>query len=440
MKYYQINTYGCQMNIHESEKIAGILMSIGYSPVEGDNSADIYVFNTCCIRDNAEKKILGHIGELKRVKEKNHDVIIAIVGCMTQQYMTAEKLTRRFPFIDITLGTSNIDLLSDAIAKVLFNNKEKFSVIDANERPSIIEPKIAAYRTSGCNAWVNIMYGCNNFCTYCVVPLVRGRERSRDADLIIHEVTELLAGGYKEITLLGQNVNSYGSDVPNKCIDFACLLDRLGQIKGKHRIKFMTSHPKDLNEKVIDIISKYPSICNYIHLPIQSGSNRILQLMNRSYTREYYIDLVQKIKQKLPNCGITTDFLVGFPGETEEDFLDTLDLISHIEFSTAFTYIYSPRKGTPAADMVQIPYNIKSERIQRLIKLQNDTTKLISQKYYDKIYEVLCENYKADGMACGRTDFGRLVTFIGRQSLVGSFVNVKIISSQSAALKGQLVE
>lgn len=438
MGTYRINTYGCQMNIHESEKIAGMLNNMGYSPIDNANDADVIVFNTCCIRDNAEKKILGHIGQLKAIKERNPQVIVAIVGCMTQQSDSADKLLHRFPLIDIILGTANIHTLPNAISETLSNRKQKIISIDNNQKPNIVEFE-GAYRTSGCNAWVNIMYGCNNFCTYCVVPLVRGRERSRQPGLIINEVKGLLDSGYKEITLLGQNVNSYGNDLNIDGINFAYLLAELGKIDGKHRIRFMTSHPKDLNTEVIDVIAKYSTICNYIHLPIQSGSNKVLSAMNRHYTSEYYIELIKMIKSKIPDCGITTDIMVGFPNEDEDDFQQTINIIRTVEFSAAFTYIYSPRKGTPAAEMEQIPYKIKSDRIQRLIKIQNDTTKSLSHKYYGNIYEVLCEDVKGDGLVCGRTDFGRLVTFSGDKSMIGKFYMVRINKSQSAALYGEIV-
>lgn len=435
---YKINTYGCQMNIHESEKIAGILKELGYIEIDNEQDQyDIIVFNTCCIRDTAEKKILSHIGQVKNIKKNNPSLIVAVVGCMSQQSGNSEDLKKKFPFIDIILGTNNINLLADSINNVK-NNKKKTLKIDENENPEIFEYD-KAFRTSGANAWVNIMYGCNNFCTYCIVPYVRGRERSRDADKIICEVKDLISQGYKEITLLGQNVNSYGKDL-NNGKDFAYLLEEIAKIQGDHRIRFMTSHPKDLNEKVIDLIAKYDTLCKNIHLPLQSGSNKVLQAMNRHYTKEDYMAIIDYIKLKIPNCGITTDIIVGFPNETEEDFIETLDLVEKVGFSGAFTYIYSPRKGTPASLMEQLPYKTKSERIQRLIKLQNRITKEISKNYEGKIYRVLCEDTKGAGKVCGRTDCNRLVTFDGDASLIGKFCNVLILNSKSASLFGELVE
>ncbi len=435
--HYKINTYGCQMNVHESERIAHSLEKLGYTETKEDNF-DIIVFNTCCIRDTAEQKILGHIGKLKKIKRANPKLIIAIVGCMSSQKGKAEELRSKYPYIDIILGANNLEDLENAILNLQNNHKKTFLTPD-DDKPQVIED-VEYTRTSMPNAWVNIMYGCNNFCTYCIVPYVRGRERSRKPESIIAECTELINQGYKEITLLGQNVNSYGNDFEDKRIDFAGLLERLAQIPGDHRIRFMTSHPKDLNEKVIDIIAKYDTLCKNIHLPIQSGSNNILTAMNRHYTRDKYLEIVKKIREKMPLCGITTDIMVGFPGESEWDFEDTLDIVKQVKFSGAFTYIYSPRKGTPASVMEQIPYEIKSQRIQKLIKTQNQITKELSKNYEGKIYRVLVEDAKDDGKLCGRTDCGRLVTFSGDKSLIGSFKNILITKSQSASLFGEITE
>ena len=357
---------------------------------------------------------------------------------MSSQKGKAEELRSKYPYIDIILGANNLEDLENAILNLQNNHKKTFLTPD-DDKPQVIED-VEYTRTSMPNAWVNIMYGCNNFCTYCIVPYVRGRERSRKPESIIAECTELINQGYKEITLLGQNVNSYGNDFEDKRIDFAGLLERLAQIPGDHRIRFMTSHPKDLNEKVIDIIAKYDTLCKNIHLPIQSGSNNILTAMNRHYTREKYLEIVNKIREKMPLCGITTDIMVGFPGESEGDFEDTLDIVKQVKFSGAFTYIYSPRKGTPASIMEQIPYEIKSQRIQKLIKTQNQITKELSKNYEGKIYRVLVEDTKDDGKLCGRTDCGRLVTFSGDKSLIGSFKNILITKSQSASLFGEITE
>ena len=439
-KKYYIETFGCQMNVHESEKVAGILVNLGYVETKVRAEAKIIVFNTCCIRDTAEKKIFGNIGELKILKKLDKSRIIVIFGCMTQQEGMAETIASKFPFVDIILGTSNVHLLADKINELeerRARKRGKIVEIDPSERPPVVED-VVPYRTSYPNAWVNIMYGCNNFCAYCIVPYVRGRERSRDPELILEEVRSLVNAGYKEITLLGQNVDSYGSD-RNDGVDFYYLLKKIAEIPQKFRLRFMTSHPKDLSEEVIKLIAETPNFCNNIHLPVQAGSNAVLKAMNRRYDRERYFYLIDLIKKYMPDCGITSDIMVGFPGETEEDFLDTLDLVEKVRYHNAFTFIYSPRKGTVAARMEQIPYPVKSERIKRLIALQNKITLEISETYVGKVKEVLVEDAPKEGMLCGRTECGRLVNFKGDSSLVGSFVNVRIEKNKASALIGEIV-
>lgn len=433
-KYYYILTYGCQMNIHESEKIAGMLQALGYLSTDTIGEADIIVFNTCCIRDSAETKIMGNIGEVKRFKKQNKDLIVAIVGCMTQQNGIAENLREKFPFVNIILGTDNLQELPLLIKSLEEDRKQHINSINLDPSAEISE-SLPAYRTSGTNAWVNIMYGCNNFCSYCIVPYVRGRERSRKPNLIIDEVKMLLDQGYKEITLLGQNVDSYSYGN----YDFAYILEQCARIEGKFRLRFMSSHPKDFSPKIIDIIRNNDNICNNIHLPVQSGSDRILHLMNRKYTRNHYLDLINQIKT-LPNVGITSDIMVGFPTETDADFADTMDLVNKVRYSAAFTFVYSPRKGTVAAEMEQLPAEVKKERIQQLVKLQNSITAEISKEYLGKTLEILVEdvNPKYENTVCGRTESGRLVTFPGDKSLVGQFLNVKITKNKSASLLGEL--
>ena len=425
------------MNVHESEKIAGILEDLGYFSTDDDQQADIIVFNTCCIRDTAEKKILGNIGDVKCLKKAKPSLIVAVVGCMTQQSGSAEDLKKKFPFINIVLGTSNLSELSDAIQKILQKRVRFYDSILDETLPTIDET-MPVKRTSGTNAWVNIMYGCNNFCTYCVVPLVRGRERSRDFTTILDEIKHLLDEGYKEITLLGQNVDSYSYE--NK--RFVDILEAVAKIEGKFRLRFMTSHPKDFNSGVIDVISSCDNICNNIHLPVQAGSDRILKLMNRHYDRAKYMDILSEIRQKLPRCGVTSDVMVGFPTETEDDFCDTLSLVEWARFSNAFTFVYSPRRGTLAATMEQVPAAVKKERITRLVALQNAITKELSLDYIGRVEEVLVEdvNPKKSGFVCGRTESGRLVNFPGTPEDVGQFKNVKITSSRSAALWGEYVQ
>lgn len=436
---YHIETFGCQMNVHDSEEIAGALNAIGLQPAKDLKSAQVIVFNTCCIRDTAEKKILGKIGDLKHLKQQSKDVIIAIVGCMMQQEGAAENLIKKFPFIDIILGTVNIDELAAKVEEILENKRIKrksYLSVLMHEKPEIVENR-PVYRTSGTNAWVNIIYGCDNFCTYCIVPYVRGRERSRQPQTILQEVRGLIDEGYKEITLLGQNVNSYGSDRKDG-YGFAELLEQIAKIDGKYRLRFMTSHPKDFNDKVIDIIAATPNFCNNIHLPLQAGSNKILAAMNRKYTRERYMEIIDKIRAKMPDCGITTDIMVGFPGETEEDFQDTMDLVRKVRYSNAFTFVYSPRTGTAAARMEQIPYSVKKDRITRLIALQNNISKELSDSYVGGVYEVLAEDAPRQNQLCGRTESGRLVTFEGSKDKIGSFLTIKITKAKASALWGEI--
>lgn len=437
MEKYKINTYGCQMNVHESEKIAGILEEMGLTACDDDAQADVIVFNTCCIRDTAEKRALGNIGAIKQLKKQNKNLIVAVCGCMTQQDDAAEELKKRFPFVDIVLGTANIGRLGFCIEQKLLSGVSTIEVIK-DEKPEVKENE-PIFRTSGTNAWLNIMYGCNNFCTYCIVPFVRGRERSRKMETVLADYKRLIDEGYKEITLLGQNVNSYGSDL-EEGYDFAKLLKEIDNIGGEHRVRFMTSHPKDINMEIVDIIAQSKVLCNNIHLPVQAGSNKILELMNRHYSREYYLDIIEKIRSKMPDCGITTDIMVGFPQETDKDFEDTLDLVRKVKYSNAFTFIYSPRRGTKAAMMPQVPYEIKRERIMELIKLQNSITKEISKQYEGSVVKVLCEdvNLKKTGFVCGRTDSGRMVNFKGDSSMIGSFCDVLITKSQSASLFGEV--
>lgn len=438
-KKYCAVTYGCQMNLHESEKISGILSGMGMSAVNEPENADVVVFNTCCIRDTAERRALGNIGKMKELKKKNKNLLIVVTGCMTQQNGFAENMKERYQYVDVILGTHNISDLENQIRIRLEKKKRVAAVLDTDGY--IDDETTPVTRTSFPNAWVNINYGCNNFCTYCIVPYVRGRERSRDMKSIISECEKLINDGYKEITLLGQNVNSYGNDVPDENVNFANLLREVAKIDGKFRIRFMTSHPKDLTEDVVKAIRDNDKICNNIHLPIQAGSNSVLKNMNRRYTREHYLGLIDMIRRYLPDCGITTDIMVGFPYETEEDFLDTMDIVEKVRFSTAFTFIYSVRKGTKAAEMPQIPYEIKQNRIKRLIARQNEITEEISKDYVGNVYEILVEGMqeKKNGYVVGRTESGRLVSAKGDESMIGEFKNVKITAVKNAQLLGEIL-
>lgn len=438
-KKYCVVTYGCQMNLHESEKISGILSGMGMSAVNEPENADVVVFNTCCIRDTAERRALGNIGKMKELKKKNKNLLIVVTGCMTQQNGFAENMKERYQYVDVILGTHNISDLENQIRIRLEKKKRVAAILDTDGY--IDDETTPVTRTSFPNAWVNINYGCNNFCTYCIVPYVRGRERSRDMKSIISECEKLINDGYKEITLLGQNVNSYGNDVPDENVNFANLLREVAKIDGKFRIRFMTSHPKDLTEDVVKAIRDNDKICNNIHLPIQAGSNSVLKNMNRRYTREHYLGLIEMIRRYLPDCGITTDIMVGFPYETEEDFLDTMDIVEKVRFSTAFTFIYSVRKGTKAAEMPQIPYEIKQNRIKRLIARQNEITEEISKDYVGNVYEILVEGMqeKKNGYVVGRTESGRLVSAKGDESMIGEFKNVKITAVKNAQLLGEIL-
>ena len=424
------------MNLHESEKIGGILSARGYVATENEEDADVIVFNTCCIRENAEDRAEGNIGALKKLKAKNRDLIIAVGGCMTQQKDFAEKLHKTFPFVDIIFGTHNLENFG-----TLFDRKlnQKKSVIEVLPKEETIVEGTPKFRTSYPNAWVNITYGCNNFCTYCIVPYVRGRERSRKLEDIVSECKELITEGYKEITLLGQNVNSYGNDLEN--VDFATLITEISKIEGKFRLRFMTNHPKDLTEKLVKAIAESDKTCRSVHLPVQAGANRILKLMNRKYTREDYFQKVEILRKYIPDVAITTDIMVGFPTETEEDFLDTVDLVKRVGFSGAFTFIYSKRKGTPAEKMDgQIDEQISKDRIMRLIDLQNNTNREQSKEYLNKTVEILCEDFdEKKKMYLGRDTYGRMAYFKSDKNLIGEFVNVKITKTGGISLLGEIV-
>ncbi len=439
MKKYFIITYGCQMNLHESEKIAGILTSMGYTLAKDQDSSDIIVFNTCCIRENAEDRAEGNIGALKKLKRQNKNLIIAVGGCMTQQPFFAQKLHEKFPFIDIIFGTHNLENFKELLTKKLSTKK---TVISVDEKEGEIIEGTPKTRTSYPNAWVNITYGCNNFCTYCIVPYVRGRERSRKMCDILEECKELLNAGYKEITLLGQNVNSYGNDIDDEDTNFANLIKQISSLDGKFRLRFMTNHPKDFSENLIKAISESDKVCKSVHLPVQAGANRILKLMNRKYTREDYLQKIKTLRSYIPDISITTDIMVGFPTETEQDFEDTVNLVKEVGFAGAFTFIYSKREGTPAAKMDgQISEEESKTRIMKLIDLQNSINRAQSISYLNKTVEILCEGYDdKKEMYLGRDTYGRMAYFKSRDYLVGEFVSVKIIKTGGISLIGEVVK
>ncbi len=433
---YHIVTYGCQMNLHESEKIAGILRGMGYEETPRQEDADIIVFNTCCIRENAENHAFGNIGALKKLKKQNPSLIVAVGGCMTQEAGKTEILKKKFPFIDVMFGVLNFENLQALIER---KKQSKKKVVEIRENAGAIVEDITPYRTSYPNAWVNIMYGCNNFCSYCIVPYVRGRERSRKPEHILAEVEKLVKDGYKEITLLGQNVNSYGTD-GSTGMTFAQLLDQVASIDGHFRVRFMTSHPKDFTRDVVEVMQKHSQICRLVHLPVQSGSNAVLSAMNRRYTREKYLEEIAMLKTVLPKAEVTSDIIVGFPGETEEDYLQTELLVKEVDFASAFTFVYSKRTGTKAATMEnQIPEDVQKDRIMRLVELVNSLTRQKSQQYVGKTVEILCEGYdEKKAMYLGRDEFGRMGYFQWDMPCIGQFVNLKITRANGISLYGEV--
>ncbi|MFV9509766.1 tRNA (N6-isopentenyl adenosine(37)-C2)-methylthiotransferase MiaB [Tepidibacillus sp. LV47] len=436
-KYYLIRTYGCQMNSHDSETMAGILEHMGYQPTDEENVADIILFNTCAVRENAEDKVFGELGRLKHLKLEKPHIILGVAGCMPQEEKVVNKILQSYQHVDLIFGTHNIHRLPILLRDALFN---KEMVVEVWSKEGDIIENMPKVRQDGLKAWVNIMYGCDKFCTYCIVPYTRGKERSRRPEDIIAEVRELARQGYKEVTLLGQNVNAYGNDLD---IDygFADLLDDLRKIDIP-RIRFTTSHPKDFDDRLIEVLANRGNLMEHIHLPFQSGNTDILKKMARKYTREEYLELVKKIKKAIPDVVLTTDIIVGFPGETEEQFQDTLSLVKEVGFDSAYTFIYSPREGTPAASMKDdIPEDVKKERLQRLMDLQNQISRKKNEQLRNQVVEVLVEGISKTNseVLSGRTRGNKLVNFKGDPSLIGQFVQVKIIEPQTWTLKGELV-
>ena len=438
-KHFYIETWGCQMNEEDSEKLSGMLKRVGYTKTENKEDAGIILFNTCCVRENAENKVFGNLGSLKHLKKENPDLIIGICGCMMQQEGMADKILKKFPYVNIVFGTHNAYKFPEYLNRVKTEGVQIKEIF--NKETDIVEG-LPIDRESNVKAFVTIMYGCNNFCTYSIVPYVRGRERSRKPEDILNEVRELVAQGYKEITLLGQNVNSYGKGLEEE-VDFAKLLRMINEIEGLERVRFMTSHPKDLTHDVIMAIKECDKLCEQIHLPVQSGSNSILKKMNRHYTKEYYLDLIKKIKEEIPGVTLTTDIIVGFPGETEEDFQETLELVKEVGYSSAFTFIYSRRNNTPADMMLnQVSEEDKHHRFNRLIAAVNERVIAQNKAEEGNILEVLVEgNSKNDAeKLTGRTRTGRLVNFTGENVNVGELVNVKITRAQNFSLIGEVIK
>jgi len=432
---YLVLTYGCQMNEHDSEVMAGILEEMGYRPAKRREEADVILVNTCCVRETAENKIYGLLGEFRRLKMNRPGLIIGVGGCMTQQEAAAKKIRDRFPYIDLIFGTHNLPRLRELIEQA---KESRRTVVELLDRSEPAPEGLPIRRASAVKAWVVITFGCNNFCTYCIVPYVRGRECSRPPENILAEIRDLAAQGYKEVTLLGQNVNSYGRDLPGN-VDFAGLLTEVNQIEGIKRIRFTTSHPRDFTPRLIEVIARGEKICEHIHLPVQAGSNRILRMMNRGYTREDYLALVEKIREAIPEAALTTDIMVGFPGETDEDFAQTLDLVERVRFNSAFMFIYNIRPGTPAARLPnQVKDEVKRARIKTLIEKQNQITKEININEEGKIYRLLVDGESKTNpqMLSGRTRTNKLVIFPGPPELVGKFVDVRITSGKLTHLEG----
>lgn len=425
------------MNVHESEKLAGMLKSLGYNETNNAEQADIIVFNTCCIRDSAEQKVLGNIGAVKKLKKQNPNLIIAVCGCMAQENGRKELFQEKYKHVNIVFGTHNLHNFKEYILNF---EKSKKNIYDIWEKEVEINENVEMYRTSNNNAWVNIMYGCNNFCTYCIVPYVRGRERSRTIEDITAEVKTLVNEGYKTITLLGQNVNSYGNDFSDET-NFAKLLRTLCSLKGDFKIKFMTSHPKDLTDEVINVIATEPKMSKVIHLPVQSGSNRILKLMNRNYTVEHYLELIKKIKQQVPNYFISTDIIVGFPTETEEDFMATYNLVKEVNYGGVFGFIYSKRTGTIAEKMDgQVSDEIKHDRVNRLLKLSKQIIKEQNLALVGTVNEALVES-KTENEYLATLDNGKNVILQTSENIkIPSFVNVRVNSIDRNKLICSLVK
>lgn len=431
-----VHSYGCQQNVSDGEKLKGMLEKMGYGFTDTPDNAKLILFNTCAVRENAVDRVFGNVGALKHLKKKTPELIIAICGCMVQQEQTAKRIKSTFPFVDIIFGTHVLHIFPELLFRCLFEGGRLLEIPDCE---GVIAENVPVRRESRFKASVPIMYGCNNFCTYCVVPLVRGRERSRKAEDIIAEVEGLIKDGYKDILLLGQNVNSYGK---GSNVDFPELLHRIDRLDGEFRIEFMTSHPKDCTERLIDVIADSEKICHHLHLPVQCGSNRILKAMNRHYDKESYLKLVDYAREKIPDLNLTTDIIVGFPGETREDFDETLELMKRVCFDSAFTFIYSPRIGTKAAEMDDpVSAEEKGKWFRELLDVQSECGSRSYQKYVGKIVRVLCEGKgrTSDEYFTGKSRENIIVDFNGDENDIGTFLNVKITEAKAWALVGEKV-
>ena len=432
-----VHSFGCQQNVNDGEKIKGVLADIGYGMCDSVEEADLILFNTCAVREHAEQRVFGNVGALKRLKKDKPGLIIGLCGCMAQQQSIVDKIRESYPFVDIVFGVNGIDTLPQLLCEKIAGNKKRI-LLTPTERAEVVE-ETPIRRDSNFRAWLPIMYGCDNFCTYCIVPYVRGRERSRRSADILAEFKELVAAGYKEITLLGQNVNSYGKGLEEQ-IDFSDLLNLLCTVPGDYHIRFMTSHPKDASRKLIDTIAAQDKICNHLHLPVQSGSDRILAQMNRHYTVAQYLELMDYAKEKIPGITFSSDIIVGFPGETEEDFEGTLELIRKVGYMQLFTFIYSKRSGTKAATMPDpITRKEKTDRMARLLSVQDEIARKLVADMTGQTQRVLVEGPGRDeGTLSGRLTNNLVVEFAAEPSLVGSYAMVHLTGSRGTVLKGEL--
>lgn len=434
---YIIQTFGCQMNEHDSEKLCAMLDSMGYEQGMMVDECDLIIYNTCAVRENAELKVFGNLGHLKLAKRKNPDLKIAVCGCMMQQPHVVKEIKSKYKHVDLVFGTHNLYKFPELLTKSIESENILVDVWDVDGE--VVEG-LKSNRKFELKAFVNIMYGCNNFCTYCIVPYTRGRERSRTPEDILNEIKELVANGTKEVTLLGQNVDSYGKTLDNP-MTFAELLREVNNVEGIERIRFMTSHPKDISDEVIYAIRDCDKVCEFLHLPVQCGSSSLLKVMNRHYTKEQYLEIIEKAKKEVPDIAFSTDLMIGFPGETEEDLLDTIDVVEKVRYDSAFTFIYSKRKGTPAAEMEnQIPEDVKHERFNRVLSKVNEIVGEINQSYIGKTVEVLVEGKSKtdDNRFMGRTRQNKLVNFDAKsEDLIGKLINVDITSATGFSLIGK---
>ena len=433
---FHITTFGCQMNEHDSEIIDGLLTERGFSSVKERKDASIVIINTCSVRDNADKRFFGTLGQLKKRKESDPSFIVCVCGCMMQQQRVVDIIKAKYPWVDVIFGTNSIHHIPELIEKV---SMEKEKLVDIIENTEEIVEGLPAKRLFNHKALVNIMFGCNNFCTYCIVPYTRGREKSRRPEAILAEVRELVEDGVKEIMLLGQNVNSYDGDGTS----FAELLKMINEIDGLERIRFMTSNPKDLSDELIEAFTICDKLCHNLHLPIQSGSNRVLKRMNRKYTREDYLKLIEKLRIRVPDITLSTDIIVGFPGETDEDFEETLSLVKEVEYDSAFTFIYSIRKGTPAEKFDnQVEESEKHRRFDLLVSTVNEISEKKNKIYQDRIEKILVDGVSKNNklMLTGRTDGFKLVNFAGKKNMIGSLVDVRITDAKTFSLLGEVIE